>query len=355
MDLQTNNPARLRILHSPENITGQATSLSRWQRQHGAVSETATYYDNPYDPPGDIRLSLQKRSIMAHLFRMFGFFLHSLRNYDLFNFYSGYSLLPLNLDLPFLRLLGRKITMTYCGTDVRLVSIEKRRNPFWFMLTMGRNRPAFDVIKRLFIIWHRLWVHRVIAPRGLYDSARLYFPPAKIVSDIWLHNPMDIAHYKPTAYRTNKVPLVVHAPSKTGIKGSRYVAAAVKQLQAEGFNFIYKRLHGLPYRQVHAVLRDEADIIVDQFIIGDFGTLAVEGMYYGKPVMCYQAKAIKAVHYPSCPLVNASLLTLKDKLAWLITHPEERIRIGKAGRAYVEKHFDREKLNQAIWDLYKKI
>ena len=59
--------------------------------------------------------------------------------------------------------------------------------------------------------------------------------------------------------------------------------------------------------------------------------------------------------YPDCPIVNCNVDNIKEKLAWLIENPEERIRIGKAGRAFVEKHCDAKKVNEAVLNIYNEL
>ena len=66
-------------------------------------------------------------------------------------------------------------------------------------------------------------------------------------------------------------------------------------------------LEDRPHADVQRILRDEADIVLDQFLLGGFGSLAVEGMYYGKPVVGYLIESVRAEHYPDCPIVNATI------------------------------------------------
>src|SRR5262249_30206229 len=140
--------------------------------------------------------------------------------------------------------------------------------------------------------------------------------------------------------------------SEVGIKGTEYVERSVRELQRRGVEFEYRLLRDCPHEEMQRILRDEADIILDQFLLGGFGTLAVEGMYYGKPVIGYLLESVKAEHYPDCPILNASIDDLADKLGWLIAHPDERTRLGREGRRYVERRFDRDKVGQQMLELY---
>jgi hypothetical protein len=346
---------KLRIFHGPTNISGFAKKPSSWQREQGAVADTVIKIGNIYDPPGDINLDLKNYNFLRRYIIVFLFFLFCLFRYNFFNFYFGLSLLPLNLDLPILRLFGKKIIMTYCGSDIRLIEIEKKRNPYWHLLRHGLNDPKFDRMKKIKMHWHRLWVHKAIAPKNSYAPAASVFPAEMIIKDIVPHHLMDTNIFVPKKYDSKEVPVFLHAPSKTDIKGTVFIEQVISELEREGYNFKYRRLHGVPYHEVHEFIKNEADIILDQLLLGTFGQLAVEGMYYGKPVVAYIFESVKEELFPDCPVVNANIDNLKEKLIWLIENPDERIRLGREGRSFVEKHFDQEKINKYIWDLYLSI
>ena len=203
--------------------------------------------------------------------------------------------------------------------------------------------------------WHRIWVHRVIAIRNLYEYAKCVFKEKEIIKEIWVNNSLDINEYIPQRYETRDVPVLVHAPSEPMIKGTKYVEKAIEKLKTEGYKFEYRRVQNLPNYMAQKIYRDEADIIIDQFLVGGVGSLAFEGMYYGKPVVGYLLSSIEKEFCPDIPLVNATIDTLKDKLAWLINNPEERIRLGQEGRKFVEKYCDRDVINQKIWKICQQL
>lgn len=346
---------KYKIFHGPVNICGQATKLSSWQKKKGVISDTITFKHNIYDPPGDYCLCLNEYSILTKQIIRFTFFLFCLFKYNLFHFNFGQSLLPLNLDLPFLKLFRKKILMTYCGSDIRLIEIEKTRNKYWKLINFGLNKPKYDFIKKIKMQWQNLFVQKSFAPRNIYAYAKTVIPEKKIIKDLWIHNAMAIERHSKPEYSTNEIPVIVHAPSQKDIKGTSYVEKAIQSLKSKGYKFEFRLIHGIPYQEAHRVFRDEADIIVDQFILGGIGQLAFEGMYYGKPVISYLIPSVMDEHFPDCPIVNATIDNLDKKIAWLLEHPEERIKLGKAGRAFVERHLDLEVLNKKIWVIYKEV
>lgn len=245
--------------------------------------------------------------------------------------------------------------MTYCGSDIRLASIEQKRNPYFNKLDCDINNITNDNKKKMMMRWQRLWVHRVITSRNSYASANSIYPSSMIEKDLWIQNIMDISAYIPTKYSTKNPPLIVHAPSKKNIKGTKYIENTINELKQKGYEFEYKRIEGLANTEARKIYKEDADIIIDQLLLGGFGSLSVEAMYYGKPVICYLLEDVMQEHYPDVPIISATIESLPEKLIWLLDNPEERERIGKEGRGYAEQHFDSEKLNAALFKLYSNL
>ena len=342
------------IFHGLYNIAGIGRHLSDWQRRNGHCSDFFSYGDSNIVDPAHIDLQLIRYGGVSRRLLRFTLFLFCLVRYKVFQFYYGETFLPYGIDLPILRLFRKKIVMTYCGSDVRLIGIEMRRNRFGHLLKIGADHPRFDGVKRRKMQWQRLWVHRAIAPRNLYASVRSCYPSGKIVDDLWLHNTIDLARVTP-AYRAADVPLVVHVPSARGIKGSEYVEAAILELQNAGVKFRFRLIEDAGHDEVLRILQEEADIVIDQMLLGGFGTLAVEAMASGKPVVGYLIDSVKDERFADCPIFNADIDNLADRLRYLIEHPEDRILLGQEGRRFVERHCDRELVNRRLVALYESL
>ena len=346
---------RLRIYHGPVNIAGIGRYLADWQRNKCVVSDFIVFNENPITSNSHLSLRTSEHRGLAREIIRLKFFLQCLFKYDLFHFYFAKSLLPLNLDLPVLRLFRKKIIMTYCGSDIRLLEVERKRNDYWQLIDSAQDGLKFDLGKKRLMRWQKLWVHRVFAPRNLYESVRQVFPEKMVVKDLWIHNLMDLNSYKPESFETKTPPVIVHAPSHKGLKGTDFVERVLQELKQNGYEFEYRRIEGIENIEAQRIYREEADIILDQFVLGGFGTLAVEAMFYGKPVLCYLIDEVKQQHFPDVPIVNTTIDSLHENLIWLIENPEERIRLGKAGRTFVETYFDNEKVNTKLWDLYQSL
>jgi glycosyltransferase involved in cell wall biosynthesis len=162
-----------------------------------------------------------------------------------------------------------------------------------------------------------------------------------------------MADYQPSYPETDKqVPLVVHTPSARGIKGTDHVLKAVERVRAN---------HTLHFKLIYGLAREEAlqsieraDIVLDQFILGDRGMAALEAMAMGKPVICYIKPSLAAL-YPESPIVNATPDTLPDVLETLVGDAQLRRELGEQGRAYMEKHYELRTITNELVRVYEHV
>ncbi|MEP7335011.1 MAG: glycosyltransferase [Actinomycetota bacterium] len=83
-----------------------------------------------------------------------------------------------------------------------------------------------------------------------------------------------------------------------------------------------------------------ADVVLDQFTYGTFGGIAPEAMACERPVVMAFDAALHEWCFPvPPPIVDArDERTVAESLRRLADDPAERVRLGRAGRAWVERH-----------------
>jgi len=147
--------------------------------------------------------------------------------------------------------------------------------------------------------------------------------------------------------------VIIHAPSKREIKGTKYVLKAINRLKREKYSFEFI----LVEKKTHAVAKEfykKADIIVDDVLQGPYGILAMECMAFGKPVICrIDEKLVK--YYKNLPVVSANPETLYEELKKLILNPSLRNKLGIEGRKYIEKNHDALKIAKEFINLYRSL
>lgn len=344
----------MRIFHGPSTVGGIGWHLASWQRQQGFRSDSIVYkkavarenlyhyYYQVYDLP-----------LVPRILRQLRLFVKFIASYDVFHFYAGASLLPMNLDLPVLWALRKKILMCYCGTDIRTLSVSKDYNEYTHLLDGALNTPIGDHIKRLKMRWQNIWISRFTAGRELYPFAVDIIHPSKVEERPWYNNLGFDSRTCATAsgLSTNTVPILLHAPSNKIVKGTKYVRAAVQVLRERGVHFEYWEATGIPNEELIDMIR-RSDIVIDQLLLASVGTLAIEGMGLGKPVVAYLPPEVANRFLPGCPVVCATINTLAAVLEELINDADLRLQLGREGIEFVLQNLDYEQTQAETLALY---
>ncbi|NHB85157.1 glycosyltransferase family 4 protein [Tessaracoccus sp. HDW20] len=122
------------------------------------------------------------------------------------------------------------------------------------------------------------------------------------------------------------------------MKGSDDVDDVCGRLQAEGL-IRYVRDEDLTRTQMRDRMMN-ADIVIDQLRLGDYGITAVEAMAGGKVVLGHVAARVRNRIAGEVPIVEADATTLEDVLRRVLADPARAAELSAAGRAYVERWHD---------------
>ena len=127
----------------------------------------------------------------------------------------------------------------------------------------------------------------------------------------------------PRRSRAGRRPLVVHAPSRAGLKGSAMIADTVARLHDEGV-IDYREVRGIPSADIPA-LYGSADIVLDQFSLGIYGVSACEAMAAGCVVVSHVSDQVRATVRErtglELPIVEARAQELERVLRALASDP----------------------------------
>jgi hypothetical protein len=142
--------------------------------------------------------------------------------------------------------------------------------------------------------------------------------------------------------RAGRAPVVVHAPSSARIKGTHFIEPVVRRLADEGV-VEYRRVTGLPAREMPGVYA-EADVVLDQFLIGSYGVAACEALASGRLVIGHVDEATRGLVRErtgiELPIVEATVDTLDAVLRAIARDPELFAEHRRAGPEFVEAVHD---------------
>jgi glycosyltransferase involved in cell wall biosynthesis len=144
---------------------------------------------------------------------------------------------------------------------------------------------------------------------------------------------------------------ILHAPSDREIKGTRHLLDAIERLRAAGYPVELIMLEGVAHDKV-AEFCDRADIAVDQLMIGAYGTVSIEMMAKGVPVVCRMREDLRE-HYPGdLPIVSADPDSVYSVLEGLVTQPETWAELGRRGVEYVTREHEMHVVARKALNLY---
>jgi glycosyltransferase involved in cell wall biosynthesis len=356
----------LRILHCPEVVGGMAGELARTQRALGVDSRAVAFDNTIFDYQIDEVLCTPRTGRLKREVNRWGLFRRALTHFDVVHFNFGRTLMPDRTteppgrgvlgrlvrrlyarafelrDVALLKRLGKAVFVTFQGSDLRQGDFcERHFGPaFLRELPPGYFSPDTDARKRLRV------AELARLADGLYavnpDLMYLLPPTAKFLR----YGHLDLRDWTPVPPppATDEGPLVIHAPTHRGVKGTRFVLEAVEKLRSEGVRFRFQLIERLPRAEARRLF-ERADLLVDQLWLGWYGGLAVELMALGRPVVCNirddGLRFLPPGMAGELPLIRAEPATLAAVLReWLTTRRHELSKLGERSRRFVERWHD---------------
>ncbi|MFB6719822.1 glycosyltransferase [Kribbella sp. NPDC056345] len=155
----------------------------------------------------------------------------------------------------------------------------------------------------------------------------------------WLPLTVDVdalASDRPVLER--EVPVVLHAPSSSALKGSAYVDPVLTELDARGL-IKYQRVEGVRHAELSALVKD-ADLVVDQLMLGSYGVLACEAMAAGRVTVGHIADRVRAQLPAELPIAEATPGDLGAVIERLVTERETSRKLADRGPQYVRDLHD---------------
>jgi len=360
------------VLHCPTNTGGHPAGVAWGERLADVDSHCVTFRQDPFGFRADEVLAQEGTSPLRFEARRWRLLLRALRDLDLIHFNFGRSILPSKAslatlvnagmprpvtaayaayaslleyrDLPLLRRAGKRIAVTFQGDDARqgdvcreAYEIEPSREAGYY--TPKADAQARDRVARFARYADLIYALNPDLLRVLPERAR--FQP---------YGHLDLADWKPVAPAANDVPLVIHAPTHRGVKGTRFLLEAVERLRRSGLRFDFEIVEGLRREEARKIY-ERADLLVDQLLVGWYGGLAVELMALGKPVMAYvREEDLQRIPGPmadAIPVIRAQPSDVADVLTrWIRAAQSERTELGLRSRKYVERWHDPRAIGQ---------
>lgn len=325
------------------NYGTQAGMLAQGLRDEGVNALSVVYNDSYFQRIIDVNIcrDINSRNPIIRRIKRLHFFLSSFREYNVFHFFFGCTMLPYNLDAPFYKLFRKKVVMEYLGNDVSLWQGNNGVD--------GQGRP----VNRIKII-KRINKQAIQFDRQLV-CAPCYYPC--VDNSIILPLALDLSSFDfhPLDLKPGKILTIMHCPTNRRQKKSDIIEAALERLKAEGYQFNYKCITNVS----HDELKKEyitSDIVIDQ-LTSWFGTVSIEAMALGRPViagylphMCHYDK-----RYENIPIINADVYNIYDVLKGILEGKYNLEEISKKSREFVMRTHDLKSVTKQLIGIYESL
>lgn len=233
---------------------------------------------------------------------------------------------------------GVKVGVVGHGNDVRLPSTHLHGTPYshfgagaedWAPVTQIEK----NVAENLTLIAD-LDVPVLVSTAGLRaDLPQAHLLGVVIEPERWANN-------EPTLMR--KRLRVVHAPTQPHVKGTHLIEPIVRRLHDEGV-IDYVELKGIAHEDMSKVFR-EADVILDQFRVGDYGVGACEAMASGRIVLTHVTEQVRAEVEKHAgmplPIPRVTIDTLEEVLRDISSRRDHYRVVAATGPEYVRMLHD---------------
>lgn len=304
---------------------------------------TLNFIDNVFADPSDINLHINKVSWIRASGRVTLNFLRSL-TYDIYHFRFGQSLLPWNLDMPVLKMLGKKIIMIFDGSDLRQWDKFNKDKYNRLLVNDMKVNKLYQIRKRIRYCWVNLWADKiVVATPDLIEFA----PEAEYI-------PNPIVPSLPKSKKERKIIKILHAPSNKQVKGTKYIIKAVNELKKKKIPAEMLLLENIPHNEMIKYYH-QTDIVIDQVLIGIYSLVGGEGMTCQKPVISYIRPDLKKYYPDELPIISANPDNLTEKIEELVINQKLRSDLGKKGSVFIKKYHNPEIIMKRWARIYQKL
>lgn len=328
--------AAVRLLVGPANFAGQAWAWGRTvERELDGVSATVMavergrlVFASDYGVPESVYRS--HRWALAQRRWIEGSFTHVLID----------SMRPLmgplygddcGREIPVLRRAGLTVGLIAHGSDIRVPSRHRELYPY------SPFDPGLDETRRLQAQSTRLSAVMLgfDGPTFVSTPDLLDFAP----SAQWLPTVVDPADWaSDVAVLERRRPVVLHVPSSPFLKGSALVDPALQELHERGL-IDYRRLEGVDPRQMPGLV-GEADVVLDQFVLGLYSVMAIQGMAAGRLVVAHVHPRVRARLPRELPVVESGPAAVTAVLERILSDREGFRALAAEGPAYASAVHD---------------
>jgi hypothetical protein len=228
---------------------------------------------------------------------------------------------------------GRQVALLFHGSEVRQPDVHARLTPWSpFELDRGDRQTLarHQAVQRVHLAMDGFPGPRFVSTLDLLDN---------VPDGTWLPVVVGPGAFAPASPALAAPrPVVAHAPSNSALKGSAWIDPVLDKLDSAGL-ISYRRVADLPPVAVTALIR-EADVVVDQVVLGGVGVLAVQAMAAGRLVVAHLPESVRRRFPEPVPVVEATPQTLEQVILSIIEDRAHFARVAEKGITFARTYHD---------------
>jgi glycosyltransferase involved in cell wall biosynthesis len=301
-------------------------------------------YETKFRYKSDYYLNLENsNNKFMKVLKRFIFLLFAICKFNVFHFYFGESLLPNNLDLRILRLFKKKMVMNYCGSEIRIPDIIQKRNKYYINTYNENSNNNINKMKNI----AKYIDYAIVTNPELIEYVKPYYKRSTIVNVI-----VPYANHSMVNKNINTI-IVCHAPTDRIYKGTNIVIDCINKLQIK-YDVELLIIENKNYSEAIEIF-NKCDLVIDQLRHGIYGTVSIEAMSLGKPVICYISDYIIKRYPKELPIINANPDNLYSVLEKLLKNPHDLQKYSNKSKEYFEKYHSPDVIGKQLIKIYKSL
>ncbi|WZY01119.1 glycosyltransferase [Bacillus sp. FSL W7-1360] len=336
---------KMRVLHGPLETANQMGTLAKGLNKNGVYCRTINMiksylsYEQEYQLSPIWHRGATKREVLTFLKK------RCIPIFDIFDFHAGYrSFTQDYADIQLLHNEKKPMVIHHWGSEVRSLNKALKINPY---AKVKEGFPPEKIDRMLRFLSSKI-KYCITQDSEIHHYVKDYYEKTYVVPVM-----IDLDNYKVNIKKHSDRPLIVHAPTHKGIKGTDEILKVIDILSRE-FDFDFRLIKGYAHAEAKK-LYAEADLVIDQLHLGVYGMVSIEAMAMGKPSVCYVSDFMLK-HYPNdLPVINANQHTLLSVMRLVLKNRDSLPEIGKKSREFVEKRHDMMKNSLEVKKIYEEI
>lgn len=358
--------ASIRLLIGPLNTAGQAHQWARAAATLPGVSALSLSADRrsaapSLEYPSDVRLdqAMQLHGLAAHRSRVLGMDGHGGMTHVLAE--SGRPVLgalhtgSLLEDLPALDAAGIRTGVVIHGSEIR--DLHRHAELYAYSPFRGdwdeqahRMQAAVDRTRAV--------LQTFAGPVFVSTPDLLDFMPGATLLPVMIDvDTLSAAADAAGPAMRRARPVVLHAPSNPRLKGTEAVERVLTDLAERGL-LTYRRLQALPHARMAAAIAD-ADVVVDQIVLGNPGVLLAEALAAGRLTVAHLSPEVRQrmtaadSRAQPPPVVEADPSSLADVIAHVVADRSTYQELAACGAEWASRNHDGARAARALSPLLR--